>query len=116
MTDAWSFVGLLVVVSILTPFMHRMRNVTIHIQIWEEGFRYENKFFEWERCKGFWILQGPTHAELHIEPLSKMREEIMILTGTVDPFELRETLLEFLPEFPEREEKLIDNIIRICKL
>jgi hypothetical protein len=86
------------------------------IRIMTLGIEYDGVLLPWGDFKEFWILSGPNYNELHIAPVKKIRSEIVIQTGTIDPFVLRDVLAQFLPQIGDRHEKLLDAFIRFCKL
>ena len=86
------------------------------ISISEIGVTFDNKLYVWGDLKEFWILKGPTFYELHIQPEGIGAKEIMILTGEVDPFIVRDALGAHITQNGRKRERILDNIIRICKL
>jgi hypothetical protein len=86
------------------------------IEIYKEGCSYAGEFFPWTECKEFWLLAGPRYTELHIERKGFWKSDVVIQTGNTDPHLLRAVLGELLPERANAQERLLDTIIRICKL
>lgn len=74
----------------------------------------EGDYTEWMHCNGYWILRGPDYAELHIE--KKDGTSVKIQTGDVSPFTIHDILSPLTEELEDRRERLLDIIIRICKL
>ncbi|MDA0376686.1 MAG: hypothetical protein O3A80_05285 [bacterium] len=114
MTEAWSFTGLIVVLTILYWKIHRQELDHCEIQLWRNGFAMNGVFSEWGECEGYWILKCHDYYELHIE--KRNGDCVKIQTGDVDPYQLHDLLPHFLPQLADRREKVLDTIIRICKL
>lgn len=87
-----------------------------HIRIREIGLQFDEKLYSWGECKEFWILQGPDYYELHISSKKQMKGDVVVMTGDIDPFLIRDTLAKFLPQVAHQKERLLDAIIRFCKL
>ena len=86
------------------------------IRILETGIDFDGRLSVWGDLKEFWILEGPGYYELHVAPVKQMKGDIVILTGDKDPYLVRDTVALFLPQIAHRKERLLDAIIRFCKL
>ncbi|HAI98878.1 TPA: hypothetical protein DCL30_05110 [Candidatus Peribacteria bacterium] len=116
-TESWTFTIVFILACIAYFATHRGPPLEKSIVITENGLTFNREFVPWSRVAGFWILRHATHFELHIERKKPTwKGDIVILTGQIDPFELRETLRELITEFDDRYENILDAIIRICKL
>lgn len=115
-TGAWSFLGLLVLISGTYLFIHKAEPVQKTMAVSKHGFMFSGKFIPWIECSGFWMLQGPGYVELHIERKSKFSQNIMLQTGPISVSDIRRVFSEFLPEFQEKKERIVDTIIRLTKI
>lgn len=116
LTEAWS---LSLVFAFLPALYYLLRNEShkIHtLRIREEGIEYDDKLIVWADFKEFWILSGKDFSELHIARTQKSRADLVIQTGKVDPYLVRDTLIEFLPMAANKKENLLDAFIRFCKI
>lgn len=113
-TAAWTFSFLIVVVTAVYWKLHGRVPVMHDMKIFERGFAIDDRYTEWEKCNGYWILQGHDYFELNIE--KKNGTHIKILTGDVNPYVVHETLQPLSPQLTDRRERVLDTIIRICKL
>jgi hypothetical protein len=77
---------------------------------------YDDAFFSWSECEEFWILRSPDYYELHITLKNRLKSDLIIQTGEADPYTLRDTLSQYLPQTIKKREKILDAIIRFCKL
>lgn len=115
-TQAWTFVAVLILLTILYVLLHGKPHPEHTVRITEKALYWDEKTILWEELAGFWMLQGPGYVELHIEWKTKGKERLVIQTGTMDPHQIAVAFSRFLPGFTDRREKILDYIIRICKL
>jgi hypothetical protein len=116
LTGAWSFA---VTIAILAGLFFLVRNEKhpLHsIRISELGIEFDGVMHPWVEWKDFWMLASPDHCELHIESKKSHRADLIIHTGPMNPLTVRDTMSRYLPQNPEKREKLLDAIIRFCKL
>jgi len=86
------------------------------IKLTSLGVELDGKLTSWGEWKEFWILTGAGYHELHIAPKKISRSELVIQTAEIDPFLIRDILVEFMPQVGDRKERLLDAFIRFCKL
>lgn len=116
-TNNWTFSILLLLCGLLYPLLHDHLPSEKHIELYSQGLLFEGSSIRWEDCTGFWILPFQNYTELHIEFFEGKRQKtVKIQTGNLDTTTLRLQLVEFLPELSDRGERILDMIIRICKL
>lgn len=113
-TQAWTFSVLIVVCSVVYWKMHAQEFPLKKMRLWRHGFAIDDKYNDWGDCTGYWILKGPDYHELHIE--RRTGNDIKIQTGNIDTYLLHDLLQNLLPRLDDRGEKILDTIIRICKL
>lgn len=98
-------------------FLTRNQKHKVHsIAIYEMGVQFDDVLHPWNELKNFWMLSGPGFCELHFSSTKRLQPDLRIQTGTQDPFHVRDVIHQFLEQDPNRREKLLDTIIRICKL
>ncbi len=114
-SSAWT-TAVVVALTAGLYFLVRNENHPLHtIRILPLGIEYDGKLEAWDNWRSFWILVGKSHAQLHIAHKG-MRPELMILIRDVDPFVLRDALSRYIPQNPEKRERLLDAFIRFCKI
>lgn len=116
LSGSWTFS----VVILLFAFLYfLLRNHPAPIRtfrITEKGVQFENIFTPFSDLREFWIIVTPLGGELHITKKKGLNREIVIHTGALPLDQIRSTLGQALPERADRKERLVDKIIRICKL
>ena len=116
LTGAWTFS---ITIAILAGLFFLIRNEKhpVHsVRISEIGIDFDGVLHGWNEFKDFWMLASPDHCELHIENTRSHKADLIVFTGDMNPLVIRDTLLHFLPQNPNKREKLLDAIIRFCKL
>lgn len=113
-TKAWTFSALILVVTGLYWKLHKEDPRLKHVRIYTRGFGIDDTFTEWVDCHGYWICQHGDYYQLHVEKKSGARINIQL--GHDDPYALHAVLEALAPELTDRRERLLDTIIRICKL
>ena len=113
-TQAWTFTTIIGLVAIAYWKTHKDAPLEKRVRLWKQGLAINNTFYAWSECEGYWILKGPQYFEVHFE--KKNGGDIKVQTGEIDGYLLHDVLLALLPELTDRKEKLLDTIIRICKL
>lgn len=116
LSGAWSLSIIFAFVPALYYLLRNQGHKAHQIRIREMGIDFDGRLFSWGELKEFWILEGLGYYELHVAPRKQMRSDIVVMTGDTDPFVIRDTLGKFLPQIAHQKERLLDAIIRFCKL
>jgi len=87
----------------------------IRAAISNEGLHIGNRLFPYETLQSFWIFYRPGGIkELSIASQKLFMTYIKVPLGDQDPNEVREFLLQFLQEKPQKE-SLVDTIARLIR-
>ncbi len=116
LSGAWSLSVIFAFIPALYYMLRNQGHKKHHIRIREMGIEVDDRLYGWGELKEFWILEGPDYFELHIAPIKKIKSDIVVMTGNIDPYIVRDTVGKFLPQIAHQKEKLLDAIIRFCKL
>ncbi len=114
-TRAWSMSLALSLVAGMYFLVRHEKQPLRSISIQTDGVIWQKKFVSWTECTDFWIVQAPTYCELHIGRRG-LQSDIIIQTGDKDPHALLELLSQYLTHRERQGEKLLDAILRFCKL
>jgi len=115
-TGAWSFALVILLVGGLYFLTRHLPATIAEIIIMERGFSFRGKFTSWQDCKEFWLIQTPAYTELHIQRRQGVDRAVLIHTADIEIPQIRSILSQFLPERSDQRERLVDMIIRFCKL
>ena len=117
LTGAWSVSVVTVVVAATYAIAHHEETPLRRMRIERDGFTFGEVFVPWSGCKDFWLIKTPLFQELHIVRTSGSPREVCIhLNPEIDPTLLRTSLSQYLSIRPDQHERLLDIIIRLCKL
>ncbi len=99
--------AVIVVLTILIFVISELRGPDFHtFAITEDGLLAGPQFFPYVELNNFFIIyQPPAVKALYFDPKSILRPHIGIPLGDQDPNEIRELLLNYLPEDLEKEEE-----------
>jgi hypothetical protein len=115
-TKAWTLSITFATLGGLYYLTRNERHAPHSIRILDIGIEFDGLLRPWAEWKHFWILRGEGYHELHVTPQKNFRQEILIQTGEVDPYLIRDTIGLYLPQITHQKERLLDAIIRFCKL
>jgi len=88
------------------------------LAITEDGIVLDNVLWPYEDLRNFWLVyEPPTVKTLYINPRNALRGRMSIPIQDQNPVAIRQALLTYLPEDPERvQESFTDFTSRILKL
>lgn len=87
-----------------------------HIQISDLGVTVGKQFYPYTQIQAFWIIYTPRTQTLNLKISREFLNEISIQLGDTAPGELRQTLLQHIPELEGKTEKITDLLIQLLKL
>lgn len=115
-SGAWT----LTLVSILSGALYFLLREHKHpdetIVVTETGVTIRGQYLSWEDTRGFWVLLTPDYAEVRFTPKDVKKRDLKIQTGNQNLAELQNTLGKYIPEISDKNETMIDFLIRFCKL
>lgn len=116
LSGAWTLTIVALLLGGVYFLVRREKTPLKAVRIEQDGVQYEEIFLPWTQCKDFWLITTPAYTELHVARSGRLRSEISVQIGDIDPTTLRSTLSRFLPMRGDQRERMLDFIIRICKL
>ena len=88
----------------------------VEFRINYKGIRAGNELYEYENIKSFWIFYDPPHTRvLSLHTNAALMPFIHIPLGDEDPVEIREMLIEFIPEI-KQEPSIVDALSRFLHI
>lgn len=90
----------------------------VQVGVTNPGMLVGNENFPWRNFRSFFIIYNPPYVNrLYLEKRDKKGYVGLELNDELDPYELREIMLNFLPENIDKDdEELIDMVRRIFKI
>jgi hypothetical protein len=113
---SWSTALLALLIGGIYFLLRNSKPNVLTIRITQMGIHRGNDFLQWSMLSDFWILVGETSTELHIIQRKMLEPEVVIFINDINPADVRETLLQFLPERAGMQERPLDTLGKILKL
>lgn len=100
----------------LVGFIHLQKEPRIlDFAVTNEGVIAGNEIYEFKEVRSFWIFYEPHIQVLSLRMTGKVMPFIHIPIHEEDPVEIRELLLQFIPEV-RQEPSLVDNLERLLRI
>ncbi len=116
LSAAWTLTIVIILGSAMYYQVIRNRIEIKTISISKLGLQIGEKFSAWDHCTGFWIYRHGEHVVMHVEKDRGWEREIVVVIDGLDYQNVAEVMSNFLPYRSAQREKVIDYIIRVCKL
>lgn len=106
----------LIVMFTVAYFYAGRKPKTITVTLSGKGVSLDKNLYYYKNLQSFWILYEPPEVKtLNFETTNYLNRDITIQLENEDPNEIREFLLNFLPENLDREESTTDRLFRRLK-
>lgn len=118
MTDNFLFSIIIVLVALIIFLRNWRRPANLHFSFTPQGIHIGNTFYPMKEFKEFWIAYRPPKVEyLYLDFNTMWRSSLAIPLAGNNPLQVREVLLEYIPENLEKdEEPLADSLARMLRL
>ncbi len=112
--DFFGAISLAVIAVFIVIFaMHQPKR--INIDLTSDGIHIENSFIPYEQMKYFWIVDNDNHRTLNLETTAYINRTILIELDSQDPDEVRDIMVQQVPEHSSTEETFIQRLIHRLK-
>ncbi len=117
-SKAWTFSLAMVVFAVVYYAMiHRDHPKAVRVTLSDIGIKVGHRKYSYSQIKAFWIIYNPPYIKtLHIRVQNDIALDIPIYLHNQDPAEIREFLIEKLPELEGHKESFSDVLLRIFKI
>ncbi|MDD4351397.1 MAG: hypothetical protein PHU71_00225 [Candidatus Gracilibacteria bacterium] len=112
--ESWSMAAVMGLLGLMVFLYSKEAPRKVSITISEAGVDFDNKFYSYQDCKSFWILQEGSYQALCLD-LAKSRKTLTLPLEEISPDEIRELLLKHLPENSKGHELFVDKWARRLK-
>lgn len=116
LSGAWSLAIVCLLCGALYFLVRDHRFPDITCSLTDKGVQMEDNFLAWSQVKGYWFLTTPAYTELHIVPKNSRSPEMVIQTGTLLPIDIRTFVAGKTDELVEKQERILDILLRLSKL
>ncbi|MBI4975463.1 hypothetical protein HZA40_01430 [Candidatus Peregrinibacteria bacterium] len=115
--EAWTFSLAIVTFVVVYAIIHREGQKEVKVIISDIGIKVGHRKYPFGAIKGFWIRYYPPHTKtLHIKVNGDFAVNIPIELNYQNPAEVRDCLIEKIPEFEDKNESISDIIIKLLKI
>jgi hypothetical protein len=112
--DFFGAISLAVIAIFIIVFaMHRPAQIKISLS--SEGVHIERSFVPYAQMKYFWIVDNEDHKTLNIETTAYINRTILVELGDQNSDEVREVMLQEVPEHSSTEETFVQRLIHRLK-
>jgi hypothetical protein len=101
----------LFILAIITAFFARQTPKRVEMEITDQGIHINGDLIPYNRIKHFWIVNDHEHKVLNIETTAYLNHQLAIELEDQDADEIREFLIDILPEHSETE---LTNVQKIA--
>jgi len=111
------FPVIIIILAVIVTFqVAHEKPKTQEFAIDKGGVLSRETYFPFLELKSFWIARHDRKTVLYLEPVNRIKSSIVIPLGKQNSTEVRNFLLQYLPEKLEGGELISDKLIRIFKL
>lgn len=115
--NAWTFSLAIVVFATVYYALHREHPKDVDIIVSDIGIKVGERRYPYSRIKAFWIIYDPPYIKtLNLHVNGEFAVHIPVQLGDQNPAEIREFLLEKIPEREGETESLSDIFLRLFKI
>ncbi len=100
----------LVFIAIFIAYFGSRQPKIINISITDQGIIFDNTLIPYSRIQHFWVIDDGTHKALNIETSAYINNQLHIELADQDAEEVRDVLLELLPEHTETNPTVAQRI------
>lgn len=97
-------------------YFSKTKSKTVHIMLSSQGIKLNNTKLSYQQIKSFWIVYEPPEVKtLNFETTAYLNHFLTLQLSDQNPVEIREFLLQYLPEDLDRGEQFADKLARKLK-
>lgn len=95
--DYFGAISIVIIAGFVT-FFAKQTPVHVPMQISDQGIHINDDLIPYQRIKQFWIVDDGVHKTLNFETTAYLNHELTVELEDLDADELREFLIDILPE------------------
>lgn len=115
--NQWTFSMAIIAFAIVYYLINKEHTKDVEVSISNIGIKVGKRKYPFSKIKAFWIIYEPPLVKtLNIKVHNDLSGDISIQLNEQDPSEIREFLIERIPELEGKSEALSDILVRLFKL
>lgn len=91
------------ILGAMVAFFSRQKPEIMEIELTSKHIKFGDIALPYKNLKSFWLVYNQNHKTLNLETTTYINNLVILELGETDPEEVRNFLLNYLPEHPERE-------------
>lgn len=103
------------ILAILIILFSRHKPEIVDIELTSRGVKFSNIFFPYKHLKYFWVVHNDNHKTVIFHTTAFLNNVVILELDDQDPEQVREFLLQYLPEHEQSEETTIQKIAHKLK-
>ena len=103
------------ILAVMIIYFSRQKPQIIEIHLTNKDVHQGNLHIPYKQIKHFWIVNKEPHKTLNFETSAYMNRLMVVELDEQDPDEIREFLLDFLPEHEDTEPTMTQRVIHWFK-
>lgn len=104
------------IIGAMLVYFSRQIPETVDIELDHKHVKFGNMLFPYKHLKSFWIVYSDNHKTLNLESTTYINNLIILELQDQDPDEIRNFLLNYLPEHPEKtRETFAQKVMHLFK-
>lgn len=115
--NAWTFSLVVMVFVFVYALLHRDEAEEVEVKISSIGIKVGHRKYPYNRIKAFWVIyEPPMTRSLYIRVNGDIAVDIAIELNDQNPAEVRDFLIERIPEMEGKNQSLTELFLRIFKI
>ena len=114
---SWTFSLAILTFAVVYYILDRKAPRLIDVVISDIGIMVGKRKYPYSKIQGFWVIYNPPYVStLNLRIKGNALHDIKIQLAHQNPSEIREILLDKVPEYEGKEESLIDVLLSLLRI
>lgn len=102
-------------IALLVVIFSRQLPQLVEIELTPKGIKFGTLFYSYKQLKYFWVVHNPRHQTINFQTTALVNNMVILELENMDPDEVRDYLLQYLPEHSEIAETMGQRIMHKLK-
>lgn len=114
---SWTFSLAIVTFAIVYYLLDRKDPKILEVVVSDIGIKVGSRKYPYSKIQGFWIIYNPPYVStLNLRIKGNALHDVEIQLVNQNPAEIRELLLDKIPEYEGKEESFIDILLSLLRI